>query len=284
MVNQNGWSDDRRDYSDDSDAWRRLRDHEDRGGDYGRRQGAGATRDRDYGAADYQASERTEGYRRGRTGGSAAAYGQGAYGQESHGQGAYGQGSYGQGSYGQGGYGRDGGRGAGEDFNFGRGSGGYDRYEGGRDYRADEPRSWWDRTSDKVSSFFGDDDAARRNQRDERYAGQHGGRGPKDYKRSDDRIREDVNDRLTDDPHVDATEISVAVKDGEVTLSGTVQHRQDKRRAEDIAERCSGVKHVQNNIRVHDRNYDAQIAQAGSSSTQGSTATSGATGSRSSLS
>ena len=77
------------------------------------------------------------------------------------------------------------------------------------------------------------------------------GRGPKDYKRSDDRIREEISDRLTDDHHVDATEISVQVQGGEVTLTGTVPSRDQKRRAEDLAESISGVREVTNNLRVH---------------------------------
>jgi osmotically-inducible protein OsmY len=40
------------------------------------------------------------------------------------------------------------------------------------------------------------------------------------------------------------------VKDGEVTLSGTVVSRGLKYRAEDLAELASGVRHVQNNLRV----------------------------------
>jgi hypothetical protein len=35
-----------------------------------------------------------------------------------------------------------------------------------------------------------------------------------------------------------------------VTLSGTVRDRNEKRRAEDIAESVQGVSHVQNNLRV----------------------------------
>ena len=42
----------------------------------------------------------------------------------------------------------------------------------------------------------------------------------------------------------------VTVKDGEVTLSGTVEDRDAKRWAEDVAEHTGGVKHVQNNLRV----------------------------------
>lgn len=80
--------------------------------------------------------------------------------------------------------------------------------------------------------------------------GGHSGRGPKNYTRSDERIREDVNDRLTDDPHLDASDIDVKVTSCDVTLTGTVDSRQAKRRAEDCAESVSGVKNVQNNLRV----------------------------------
>ena len=80
--------------------------------------------------------------------------------------------------------------------------------------------------------------------------GRYRGMGPKGYARGDDRIREDVCNRLTDDAHLDASEIEVELKDGEVTLTGTVRERQDKRHAEDIVDAASGVKHVQNNLRV----------------------------------
>jgi osmotically-inducible protein OsmY len=122
----------------------------------------------------------------------------------------------------------------GRNENFGRG----DRNE----------RSWWDRTRDEVSSWFGDEDAERRRERDERM--NFRGRGPKNYTRSDERIKEDVNDRLSDDPFVDASEVEVTVNNGDVTLTGTVNGRSDKRRAEDLAESVSGVKNVENRIRT----------------------------------
>jgi hypothetical protein len=80
--------------------------------------------------------------------------------------------------------------------------------------------------------------------------GRYRGVGPKGYVRSDERIRELVCDELMDDPWVDASGIEVAVKDGEVTLSGTVENRDAKRWAEDIAHHAGGVKHVQNNLRI----------------------------------
>lgn len=76
------------------------------------------------------------------------------------------------------------------------------------------------------------------------------GRGPRGYQRTDDRMREDVCERLTADPWIDASDVEVTVRAGEVTLSGTVRDRNEKRHAEDLAERTSGVREVHNNLRV----------------------------------
>jgi osmotically-inducible protein OsmY len=76
------------------------------------------------------------------------------------------------------------------------------------------------------------------------------GKGPRGYIRSDQRIREYVCDLLTDDDSLDASAIDVQVEAGEVTLDGTVDTRIAKRHAEDLIDRVSGVKHVQNNLRV----------------------------------
>lgn len=76
------------------------------------------------------------------------------------------------------------------------------------------------------------------------------GKGPKGFKRSDARIYEDVCEALFHDSLVDASEIEVAVKNGEVTLSGAVENRQMKRLAEDCAEKISGVIDVKNEIRI----------------------------------
>lgn len=76
------------------------------------------------------------------------------------------------------------------------------------------------------------------------------GRGPKGYKRSDERIREEVCEALSADPRIDASEIEVQVSEGIVTLSGTVDERRAKRAAEDVAEGCTGVSDVKNDIRI----------------------------------
>jgi osmotically-inducible protein OsmY len=79
------------------------------------------------------------------------------------------------------------------------------------------------------------------------------GRGPKGYQRSDERIKEQLSDRLMDDDNIDATEITIEVKNGEVTLNGTVNSREEKRAAEDLAERSPGVREVQNHLRINQK-------------------------------
>jgi hypothetical protein len=88
------------------------------------------------------------------------------------------------------------------------------------------------------------------------------GRGPKDYRRSDDRIREEVCDRFTDDPRLDASDVAVKVENGDVILTGTVADRGQKRRAEDIAERVNGVADVINQLRVLRGEPAQEAAQA----------------------
>ena len=76
------------------------------------------------------------------------------------------------------------------------------------------------------------------------------GRGPKGYARSDARIQEEVCERLTDDHRVDASDVTIATKDGVVTLEGTVPRRWMKHCAEDVAESCGGVTDVVNRLSV----------------------------------
>jgi osmotically-inducible protein OsmY len=92
------------------------------------------------------------------------------------------------------------------------------------------------------------------------------GRGPKGYRRSDQRIEEEINDRLMADDRLDASEIEVTVKNGEVTLTGTVDDREAKRRAEDVAESVMGVEDVMNQLRVG----SSASGWSGSRSSQGS--------------
>lgn len=76
------------------------------------------------------------------------------------------------------------------------------------------------------------------------------GRGPRGYARADERILEEINERLCDDPIVDASDIVVRCEQGRVVLEGHVPVRWMKHRAEDIADAVSGAKEVDNRIRV----------------------------------
>lgn len=76
------------------------------------------------------------------------------------------------------------------------------------------------------------------------------GVGPKGYVRPDARITEDLCEQLMHDDRIDASELSVRVDKGVVTLEGTVDQRWIKHRVEDLAERCPGVRDVDNRVRV----------------------------------
>jgi hypothetical protein len=78
----------------------------------------------------------------------------------------------------------------------------------------------------------------------------HRGRGPKGYERSDERLREMICERLTDDPYVDASDMSVDVVQKVVRLTGSVPERRMKYAAEDLIELCGGIKDIDNQLRV----------------------------------
>lgn len=86
------------------------------------------------------------------------------------------------------------------------------------------------------------------------------GRGPKNWRPSDERIRDTVNMLLTDHDGVDATEIDVTVENAEVTLHGSVGSRWEKRLAEDVAHSVRGVHDVHNRLRIADR--ETQVGKA----------------------
>ena len=107
-------------------------------------------------------------------------------------------------------------------------------------------RGYDDRRRESVTAFAG---YGSENARDD-FSGPHAGRGPAGYRRSDDRISEEICEALTQHSHVDASQIHVQVKSGDVTLSGGVATRQQKRLAEDLAEAARGVGDVRNELRV----------------------------------
>lgn len=76
------------------------------------------------------------------------------------------------------------------------------------------------------------------------------GYGPRGYRRSSERIWEDVCERLTAAPEIDAAEVTVTVRDNEVVLEGTVPARSMKHLAEDLSAETPGVGDVDNRLRV----------------------------------
>jgi len=81
----------------------------------------------------------------------------------------------------------------------------------------------------------------------------HRGRGPKGYTRTDERLREAICERLTDDPRIDASEIEVEVQQQKVTLRGAVNDRRTKYAVEELVE-DSGARDIENQLRVN-RNW-----------------------------
>jgi osmotically-inducible protein OsmY len=83
--------------------------------------------------------------------------------------------------------------------------------------------------------------------------------------RADDEIKRDVEEELDWEPHIDATDIAVAVKDGVVTLSGFARSYGQRRAAEAAAKRVAGVLGVVNNLEVRlpiiHRRPDPEIAR-----------------------
>ena len=69
-------------------------------------------------------------------------------------------------------------------------------------------------------------------------------------RRADERLQDDVTERLAAELRDGATQIQVTATEGEVTLAGTVDSTEDRRRAGDIAEGVAGVVSVLNNLRV----------------------------------
>lgn len=232
-------------FGDEDAERRRMRDERDYGregyrqssrGDYERGYGEHGRGYTGYGREGYR-GDYERGYGREYYAGE---YGQGGYGRSGYGrEGYYGAPQeYGRGSrYGAGRYGGEygyGERGSGGGSEYGRGYGG--EYGYGQSYVA----PYWSYTELWM------------------VPGPYTGRGPSGYRRSDERVMEDINERLQQHGQIDASEISVSASNGEVTLSGQVNSRMEKRMAEDAAESCPGVREVHNNLRVKGREQEQQ--------------------------
>jgi osmotically-inducible protein OsmY len=85
--------------------------------------------------------------------------------------------------------------------------------------------------------------------------------GPKGFRRSDERIQDDIATRLMSRDDIDSSEVSLEVKDARVKLEGTVPERWMRFAIDDVAESVMGVEDVENNVRVR-RTPDTSTARA----------------------
>ena len=121
--------------------------------------------------------------------------------------------------------------------------------EDDRDYpeRRPEPsRSWMDRAGDFLGGRPRHDPRRLDTPRDEE------DRRPRRRGPSDRVLWAVIVERLEDQRRLDLHDVEVIVEGAEVTLNGTVRRKEDKRRIEDVAD-IEGVRHVQNNLRVRNR-------------------------------
>ncbi len=127
---------------------------------------------------------------------------------------------------------------AGPGYGQGRGWGGF--------WTRESPRGWqgWEGWTE---GYVGPPGSVR--------PGEFAGRGPKGYRRSDERIREDVSELLTQHGEVDASDVEVHVREGEVTLRGSVDSRYARRLAEDLADSVRGVRDLHNELRIWGTGY-----------------------------
>jgi hypothetical protein len=106
-------------------------------------------------------------------------------------------------------------------------------------------------------------------------------RGPKGYQRSDERLCEDISERLMHAGSIDSSDVSVQVTAGKVTLEGTVPDRYMKHYIEDLVDACPGVQDIDNKVRVEaSRRWSAErsLSEDASRSTYGTALSAGATG------
>lgn len=126
-----------------------------------------------------------------------------------------------------------------------------------RDEREDE-HDWFDYLEQNLSAHAGKDSPfpgshwsySSKNSAFEEEDHGHFGKGPKGWKRSDERIHEDVCEALYHSPAVDASHIEVFVLNGTVSLSGMVSSREEKKQAERLVESLLGVWDVHNELQI----------------------------------
>jgi hypothetical protein len=87
--------------------------------------------------------------------------------------------------------------------------------------------------------------------------------------RSDERIVDDLNERLMNAHDIDVSDVEVRCEGGKIVLEGNVDQRWMKHRVEDIAESCAGVRDIDNRIRVATGNSSLSSSQRGATTASG---------------
>lgn len=199
-------------------------------------------------------------------------YGQGGYGRSGSEEGDYGQGRSGQVSSGGYGYGYGGG-------GMQRGRQGQGHYRGGWNEPYGEGQQYTSGGEFGGRSGYGAEGGGTRDYGSQGYAGgpqgygargmgEHRGKGPKGYQRSDERIKELLCERLRDDPEIDPSEVTITVQGGKITLEGTVDSRLTKNAIEEVAEQF-GTQDVESNLRIQRQGQQSEAGRQARSATGG---------------
>ena len=103
--------------------------------------------------------------------------------------------------------------------------------------------------------------------------GPYSGKGPKGYQRPDERIKEEVCERLSYHGFIDPSEVDINVEQGEVKISGTCMNRREKRMIEDVVDSVRGVRDVRNELSINQNRSDnpSGSSNRSESSNQGNT-------------
>lgn len=126
-----------------------------------------------------------------------------------------------------------------------------DRYGSRYDDENYYPGNWGGESRGRESEFLNAAGGSLVSTNERFQRNERGRKGPRGYQRSDERISDDIHERIDRHLDIDARDVIIEVKDGDVTLRGSVSDRADKRLVEEIAEDVFGVKNVQNLLRIN---------------------------------
>lgn len=76
------------------------------------------------------------------------------------------------------------------------------------------------------------------------------GFGPKGYRRSDQKLKDEARLLLNQDPILDSSNINIEVFNNVIYLRGFVDSRKDKKRAELLIEDIFGIEDIQNQLKI----------------------------------